>query len=191
MKKGFTIIELLIVVTIIVIISSLVLVGVRNAQVSARDGKRIADISQIKKSIASYYIDPQFSKFPPSTPNAVAQGCGNWQVGNREIAGGFLNDLVTGKYATVIPLEVGKIKNDPCTYKYLLRTIPAGSLCAPAGKYAFIFARCEGTNCTTNESPSWCNNTCGTDIPECTDDFGKDSEKILYILKEGAGDAIF
>lgn len=181
MKKGFTIIELLIVVTIIVIISSLVLVGVRNAQTSARDGKRIADISQIKKSIASYYVDPQFSKFPDSKANA--EGYPDWEVGNREIGGNFLKVLVDNKYATLIPTEAGQVKDDKFSFRYRKWTNPP---CAPAGTYAFLYARCEGTNCTTNETPSWCNDSC--DIPECK---VPDAEKILYILKEGAGDATF
>lgn len=186
MKRGFTIIELLIVVTIIVTISGLLLVGVRNAQISARDGKRIADISQIKKFLTSYYIDPQFSKFPDSVPNNSAF-CGDWEVGNRAVPGNFLKAVIDSKYATNLPLESGVINGTLCTYKYRRWTNPP---CAPPGTYAFIYARCEGANCTTNETPPWCNDSC--EIAECKDVAGgKDAEKILYILKEGAGDATF
>ncbi len=189
MKKGFTIIELLIVVTIIVTISGLLLVGVRNAQISARDGKRIADISQIKKFLTSYYIDPQFSKFPDSVPSPNnPESCKDWEVGNRVVQGNFLKAVVDSKYATNLPLESGVINGTLCTYKYRRWLNPP---CAPPGTYAFIYGRCEGGNCTTNETPQWCDNNCGQ-IPECVDDKGgKDAEKIFYILKEGAGDATF
>ncbi|MCK5021635.1 MAG: prepilin-type N-terminal cleavage/methylation domain-containing protein [Candidatus Pacebacteria bacterium] len=54
-KKGFTLTELLIVVAIIGILSSIVLTSMGNVREKAKDAKRISDIKQIQLALELYY----------------------------------------------------------------------------------------------------------------------------------------
>jgi prepilin-type N-terminal cleavage/methylation domain-containing protein len=53
--RGFTIVELIIVITIMAILMTLGVVNLRNAQVNARDTERKTDISTIAKYLEVYY----------------------------------------------------------------------------------------------------------------------------------------
>lgn len=54
-RKGFTLIEMLVVVAIIGLLSSVVVVGVGGAREKARDTKRIADVRQIQTYLETEY----------------------------------------------------------------------------------------------------------------------------------------
>lgn len=53
--SGFTLIELLVVIAIIGILSSIILASLSGARMRGRDGRRIADISQLKLALELYY----------------------------------------------------------------------------------------------------------------------------------------
>ncbi len=59
MKKhrGFTIIELLVVVAIIGILSSIVMVSLSSSKQKSRDAKRVSDIKTLQLALATYYSD--------------------------------------------------------------------------------------------------------------------------------------
>ncbi|MDB5187707.1 MAG: gspG [Candidatus Kaiserbacteria bacterium] len=61
-RKGFTLVELLVVISIIGILSSIVLASMSKARSQSRDGKRITDIKQIQLAIGLYY--DANNKFP-------------------------------------------------------------------------------------------------------------------------------
>ena len=54
-KKGFTLVEMLIVIAIIAILSSLVLVGVSRFRPGAYDAQRISDLQKIQSYLEIYY----------------------------------------------------------------------------------------------------------------------------------------
>jgi prepilin-type N-terminal cleavage/methylation domain-containing protein len=55
MKKGFTLIEILIVVAIIAILASVVLVGLGPTQRAGRDARRLSDLREIQNGLELFY----------------------------------------------------------------------------------------------------------------------------------------
>ena len=54
-RKGFTLIEILIVVAIIAILASVVLVGLGPTQQAGRDARRISDLHEVQNGLELYY----------------------------------------------------------------------------------------------------------------------------------------
>jgi general secretion pathway protein G len=54
-KKGFTLIEILIVVAIIAILASIVLVGLGPTQALGRDSRRVSDLAEVQNGLELYY----------------------------------------------------------------------------------------------------------------------------------------
>ncbi len=61
-NRGFTLIEMLIVIAIIAILAGIVLVGVSGFQASARDSRRIADVRNTQNLLELYYT--QHGEYP-------------------------------------------------------------------------------------------------------------------------------
>ncbi|MBS3903261.1 MAG: type II secretion system protein [Anaplasmataceae bacterium] len=80
LRKGFTLIEILIVVAIISILAGIVLVGLRPATDQARDVRRAAELKQLQTALQIYYT--RWGGFPA-----------------------VLGDLVTGGAATNVPVD--------------------------------------------------------------------------------------
>ena len=70
-KKGFTLIEVLIVVSIIGILASIVLVGLGAFRTRGRDTRRLADIRQIQGGLELYYS--KFGSYPLSVTFGALQ----------------------------------------------------------------------------------------------------------------------
>lgn len=62
-KSGFTLVELLITISVIAIISAIAYVNFNSAQDKARDERRKQDLKAIRTSLVSYYQD--FGSYPP------------------------------------------------------------------------------------------------------------------------------
>lgn len=91
-SSGFTIIELMVVMTVISILAAMVLYGLNKAQASARDAGRQQIMNGIQIALERYYGDNQ--KYP-----AGASMCN---------AGGAIPTLTAGTYLSAAP-------NDPST----------------------------------------------------------------------------
>jgi len=70
--KGFTLIEILIVVSIIGVLSSLTLLGLGSFRASGRDVKRVTDLRQITNALELYYA--KSGEYPANLDDLVAQG---------------------------------------------------------------------------------------------------------------------
>jgi len=79
-KKGFTLIEMLIVVAIIAILSGLILTGLSSARKQARDARRMSDLANIASQLEVYfnanntYVGATVN--PTTDPLNVAYGIG-------------------------------------------------------------------------------------------------------------------
>jgi prepilin-type N-terminal cleavage/methylation domain-containing protein len=61
-NKGFTLMELLIVVAIIGLLASMILVGLSSFRSRGRDARRVADVKQVQNGLEIYYASQ--SKYP-------------------------------------------------------------------------------------------------------------------------------
>lgn len=106
-KKGFTLIEVLVVVAIIGLLASIVIVSLGSARPRARDTRRIADLRETQNALELYYTKNNY--YPPTS---------TW---------GALETAITGA-----GIGVTKISNDPLggtrTYDYAAGPTPSGAL---------------------------------------------------------------
>lgn len=111
--KGFTLIELMVVVAIIGLLSSIAVVALNNARAEARDAKRLADMDAIQNALELYYND--YGVYPnpecfglPSIANCTSVlEPGNW-----------IPDLMP-EYMSVLPNDpINTGGTDPLSYFY-------------------------------------------------------------------------
>lgn len=72
LAAGFTLIELLIVMALIVVLSSVALVGYQNSVVRAREATLMDDLHKLREAIDQYYADKQ--KWPAALQDLVTDG---------------------------------------------------------------------------------------------------------------------
>lgn len=72
MKRGFTIIELLVVMAIIAMLTSVVLVVMTDLQAKSRDTRRMEDVREIQKALSLYYVDG--NRFPQAASPVTITG---------------------------------------------------------------------------------------------------------------------
>lgn len=100
-SKGFTLIEMLIVITIIALLASLILVGMGGARAKTRDSRRVADLHNVMNALELYYAKE--GQYPDGTYTSQAQ----WES---------FKTILTGA-----GIGVSRIPNDPLnntTYYY-------------------------------------------------------------------------
>lgn len=82
-KKGFTLVELAIVVAIISILAAIGFISYTGAQVKARDSKRATELSSIASALELYRADKK--KYPDFTPTGTPAGCATKECDNTNI----------------------------------------------------------------------------------------------------------
>lgn len=70
--KGFTLVELLVVMAILGVLATLIVGGFRTAQLRGRDGQRKSDLKNIANALEIYYSD--YGVYPPSASGLIL-GC--------------------------------------------------------------------------------------------------------------------
>ncbi len=104
--RGFTLIEILIVVAIIAVLASSVLVGFGPAQRQSRDTRRISDLRQIQNALGLYYAK---CGYYPGTAQSGACTAAFSSIGNTWSS---LSGSITGSN-----IGVKQIPNDPTAGK--------------------------------------------------------------------------
>ena len=116
MRKGFTLIEILIVVAIIALLASSVLIGFAPAQRQGRDTRRIGDLRQVQYALELYYSKCGY--YPGSAQAGTP--CGNF---SQVSTWATLSAALTGSN-----IGVPKVPNDPSSSRtYLYGTDNIGS----------------------------------------------------------------
>lgn len=77
-KKGFSLVELLVVITIIAILSVVAYTAVGGQTVQARDSRRTQDISTIQSALELYFVE--YSRYPGSLENGEATSAEGWKI---------------------------------------------------------------------------------------------------------------
>lgn len=100
-KLGFTLIEVLIVISIIGVLSTLTLLGTSGFRASGRDAKRITDLRQISNAMELYYA--KMGSYPADA---------TWD-----------DDLVSEKIVTIVPSDPGDNNYEyaKCNTGYILK----------------------------------------------------------------------
>lgn len=91
-KTGFTLIELLVVITIIAILGGLGIASFRQANQSARDGKRAADMESLRQALILYRQEADC--FPAGTPAGMQYLNGLTSVENA-LVNDYINEIPT------------------------------------------------------------------------------------------------
>lgn len=98
-KKGFTLIELIIVVAIIGILASIVLVGLGGFRARGRDARRIADLKQVQNGLELYFA--RCGHYPGTANCASNAAAATWS----DMSSALLNS----------GLGVNQVPDDPIT----------------------------------------------------------------------------
>lgn len=147
-KQGFTLIELMIAISIIAILSAIGMVTYSQSQKLARDSRRKEDLQQIQKALSLYYSD--YSSYPKLS--ALPAGCSN--IGGDLYC--YSNNATTpwippliGNYINSLPKDPLKDNGDPnsgTNYGYGYMTPVAKCSGAGDGQYFMLFTRLENTS---------------------------------------------
>jgi type II secretion system protein G len=109
-KRGFTLIELVVVISILAILSGVLVPRVTNHMKSARDARRLADIKTIRNAVEQYYMDK--GEFPKANANS---SYGGWDVSHDD---DFVRVLMDSGYLEEMPQD--PINDATYHYRYYL-----------------------------------------------------------------------
>jgi len=148
-QKGFTLIELMVVISIITFIASITLVNLDNAERKARDVRRIADMHQLQTALDLYYDD--HGVYPTGDTDTA---CGGWDTST---ADPFLSALVTSGVTNEVPVDPLNLGTGCGTYAYRYFRYPAGYQNCDASHGAFYVLGINAFESTTPvaTSPGW------------------------------------
>jgi prepilin-type N-terminal cleavage/methylation domain-containing protein len=106
--KGFTLIEILIVVAIIAILASVVLVGLGPTQKEGRDSRRISDLTQVQTALELYY---NHCGWYPGGTTASGSACPAWTAATPGTNDIYVNDM--SQELKAVGIGVTQLPADP------------------------------------------------------------------------------
>ena len=160
-QKGFTLVELLVVVAIIGLLSTLAAVSLGSARSKARDAKRLSDIKQLSTALELYYSDNN------GYPAVAAAGINLGEGTNKSLSSvGFAATPTAPTYMGNVPADPApQASGGPLHYIYNSKATDGVTNCtaAPCPNYT-IQVGLEGTTggivvppTTHNATPSGLN----------------------------------
>jgi len=113
-KRGFTLVELLVVITVITILAGISVVTYTQVQKNARDGKRKADLTSIQNNLELYYSS--YNQYPGETSVCESSrgSCDSCPCSGNDWTGTTIATALVSAYVKDLPADP---KNDD-TYYY-------------------------------------------------------------------------
>lgn len=145
-KKGFTLIEILVVMTIIGILAGLSLTASMGAKKSSRDGKRKADLEQIRSALEMYRVDRNTYVSTATACDSSIGACGTCPCSpaGSDWAGN-LESVLEAPPGYISDLPTDPLNNS--TYYYYYRVV-----CNGTGTVCGVSKTCTGAgNCCAYE----------------------------------------
>jgi len=109
LKKGFTLLEILLVVGIIAILAGIVIIAINPSKTLAtvRNAERRSDLKQIDSALSQHYID--YARYPTSTESGLQEICNTGSIPYPHIGidcTGYLDlSILVPTYITAIPRD--------------------------------------------------------------------------------------
>lgn len=163
MKKGFTLIEILVVVAIIAILTTIIIVSVEQTQKKARDARRVSHIKDIQKMLIAYQSST--GSLPEGIVNEWEWGCSY----EHDDCGDFLQVLVNES----ITKFVYKESKEGYGYRYGYFDNVDCDGDANSDIVGVLYTPCESKKCPTGEVMSSCPGWNG---------IGKENDESSYII---------
>lgn len=154
LNKGFTIVELLIVIVVIAILAAISIVAYNGIQSRARDNTRLSDIKAIQKALELYKVDN--GTYPQTDITDYSGTCGYGADGysyTYPVNNTWMKKLVDGKYLASVP----RPPSNSCAsfYQYLYIPSPGTSYNCPSrtkGYYVLIVGGADGSTFPSDAS---------------------------------------
>ena len=152
-KRGFTIVELLIVIVVIAILAAITIVAYNGIQARARDAQRATDMANILKSLEAYKVIND--AYPTATSTS---GSGSFEL-STETSGTFMEYLVP-TYFSKTPVD--PINDGTRFYRYYRYTPNTMATYGCPGRGGLMVLYALGFENTANVPASDPAVTCGT-----------------------------
>lgn len=108
-KRGFTLIELMIAISIIAILSSVGLVTYSSARMIARDSKRKQDLKAISQALELFYTE--YKRYPCSGTNWTTSNAASWLSDSNAGSCGGSGVNISPNYISAMPKDPSGINN--------------------------------------------------------------------------------
>ena len=129
-NRAFTLVEILVVMAVISLLSSITFTSLNTARAKARDAVRINDLQELRKALALYYSD---NGHYPSTSDTWLSAAGD---GTTFV---YSDDWITRDEAVkLVPKYMASLPNDPTYWAHLLAGVVGPAHPTDNMAYAYI-----------------------------------------------------
>lgn len=138
-SRGFTLVELLVVVTIIAVLSAIGLTVYSSAQKSGRIAKRVSDLSAIRTALESYYAQNKF--YPATFTGATVvwrSECPILGIVTAVASDLVVKDTITTTNPTLVPSYMVAFPADPSMRGTTTSTTPCYAYASNGSDYKVV-----------------------------------------------------